>query len=355
MRKIYIVISLITLFSSLAISQSEWSEVLDIQFGYGEYQINLGEELQQREKISIASFPAPRDILIGKDGLIYIPDKNGWRILVYDKNGRFSRTIGIPQKDIKTSQFGVNIYLVEDPDERIYVHVTYQDRLFALYRFDKDNDGVFEFPFIDVKPKGDDVVGSIFSGGSGHIYIPSTPSEILRSNWENRIYKYDSDGRFLGMVDYFIEDSEGNIYQPGIEKDDEGYLWKFKKFGSPDTPTATTGDLDNLKTLSIPIGIKDDARIEQSYVFRGFDNDMKIYVANESFVRIYEPPGELRWKVPLHLDILEHTMGFLSRYQNIKISPNGQIYIFGLQTPRGKRELSYDASEVRFMVLRLAM
>ncbi len=361
MKKLCSVLTATILCSAIGIAQTQWGKVIDIPFGSGENQLSLRAEQLQQAKIALGSFPDPRDILIGSDGSFYIPDVNNWRILVYDKEGRLSGTITVPRKDPTSVQLGsrsmlvgYRMFLAEDWGGRLYVHMTsMENRLFALYRFDNDRKHVFEFPFSDKKPGSGDLVGSIYAGRRGYVYIPSYPAETIRANWENTVYKYDSSGHFVAMVDYYFEDKLGNVYKPWMSKVGKRYHWELNKFKSPQTPTATSKTLGKTGSFSVPTQITDDSTINvQNFIFCGFDSNMAIYVTDGKVTKVFNQSLKFVRDIPTRIDDLEKTMGIISEPQNIRVAPDGGIYMFGLKTPHGRQESFCSPSDAIFVVMK---
>jgi hypothetical protein len=325
---------------------------VQINFGAGEKELGLAI-FPKNNVLSIGSFREPTDIAIDTQGLIYIPDVAKWRILVFDEKDKLKKTLAIPyqpstQPRVGYSPHGHRIYLAIDRMNRLYAHITSMNHFAALYRFDATGI-VHELP-IQTRPGGADNVGTLYV--NEHLYIPSFPVEILRTGWNNTIFKYDLSGNFIGMVDYCIEDASGQVYQPSMEKSGGRYDWQLSMYSKPGVATVSTQGLRQLKKLSIPTGMTDTNKNIPSFLFSGFDEKMNCYVTNGNTTRVFDSSFKLIREISTKVDDLERTIGLISSSSNIKVSRDGEIYLHGLQTPEGRKKNKYPVGEVSFVVLK---
>lgn len=334
-------------------SQPSLDAVVQINFGAGVDELGLAI-LPKNDSLHTGSFREPSDIAIDKQGLIYVPDVANWRVLVFDGKSKFKETIAIPYQPsmhprVGYVPYGHKIYLAFDLENRLYVHVTSMNHFAALYRFE-GTESPFQFPF-KTKPGGGDIVGTFYV--SKHLYIPSFPVEILRAGWNNTIFKYDLSGDFIGMVDYCIEDASGQVYKPSMEKSGGKYDWQLSRFSKPEVATASTHSLTKLKGLSIPTDMTDTHINVNSFLFAGFDKKMNCYVTNGETTIVFDSSFKLVREISTRINDLERTIGLISGSTNIKISLDGEIYLYGLKTPEGRKKSKYRVDEVRFVVLKL--
>ena len=64
-------------------------------------------------------------VVLGNDGLVYVCDRNGDRIQVFDKTGAFKRSIPIPsvyRPAYTGNGTGGNVVFSRDPDQKVHVH-----------------------------------------------------------------------------------------------------------------------------------------------------------------------------------------------------------------------------------------
>lgn len=335
-------------------ARSQQSSEIILQMNFGEGVDNLGLAIPPKNNLlHTGSFREPSDIAIDKEGLIYVPDVAKWRILVFDEKNKLKKTIAIPyQPSTHPSAgyvpYGHKIFLAFDLDNRLYIHVTSMNRFVALYRFDEAK-SPFHFSLV-TEPGGEDIVGTFYV--SRHLYIPSFPVEILRPGWNNTIFKYDLSGNFIGMVDYCIEDPSGQVYKPSMEKNGARYDWQLSKFSKPEVATVSTSSLTKLKGLSIPTEITDTHKNAPGFLFSGFDSKMNCYVTNGEIIKVFDASFKLIQEISTKIDDLEKTIGLISSSSNIKISPDGDVYLHGLKTPEGRKKTKYKVDEVRFVVLK---
>lgn len=316
---IAIVLTLACVTFNICKSQTNFKTILEISFG------TRSNQLQS----------APSDIFIDRKGFTYIPDDLNSRILVFEET-TYVRTIKVPVDMPAKRDSAYKMYLAIDEHDRLYVHTTYHYRTVALYRFERDGNSLFKFPFTTTKPGGGDIASRIFVSKSGHLYIPTGPAEILRANWENSIYKYDTDGNFVALVDYYIEDQQGNIYKPSMSKIGTEYHWQLNKFKGPSDPTATSKSLEKVQTLSVPTGITDAKRNELSYAFCGFDSSMNTYVSNGVITKVFNQSFGFLREIPTSIEDVKKVAGLLTLENRIRISEGGNVIIFGIRQSDNK-------------------
>jgi hypothetical protein len=330
--------------------------VLTISYGRAYGGLGLTDAQNARGSELLGSIPQPVNIVIDKAGSFFVTDMLNWRVLVFSSGGRLSNTISIPRDSVGKLALGYRAALALDSWNRLYVHLTYLNRTVTVNRFQPQGKSVYRFPFSNQKPGSADVTGGLFVSSSGYVYLPTYPAEILRPNWTRSVFKYDTSGRFIGMVDYYVEDKYGIAYKQGLStKTGANYNWVLEKFAISGKDTASTQSLYKIGVLTVPSELSTSGanmNIE-NFHFVGLDDSLNTYAANGKVVKVFDPNNRPVRDIPLDVDQLESTLGLVSQSSKITVSPAGHVYIFGLKTPQGKQRSRYSFSEVSFVVLRV--
>jgi DNA-binding beta-propeller fold protein YncE len=121
----------------------------------------------------------PRDVALGKDGLLYVVDGGNFRIQVFDKAGKFVRTFGVVGR--RSGQFARPKEIAADADGNLYV----VDTAFANVQIFNPEGQLL----LDVASRGD-------NDGPGKFMLPSG----IAVDTDGRIYLVD---QFFRKMDVF--------------------------------------------------------------------------------------------------------------------------------------------------------
>lgn len=234
-------------------------------------------------------YDVPVTFAVDDAGNIYIGDSGNYRILKFDKDGKYLTAVG--EKGKGSGELGHYFPDMDiDSAGNVYVLDSFNDRIVKF-----DDKGAFKNSFTSrgVDKKARSKMYNMKATKSGRIYV---------SDKKEGSQLYDMNGNYIQKVQGdSIEDRGGNIYQISHpNKIGDKYEIKMEKFVQP-SGTLTIQSKQSAKSLSI--SSNDSQYPPQKYI--GFDDANNLYVlyakkktdrfekpiARYYFIKKYDPNG----------------------------------------------------------------
>ncbi len=199
----------------------------------------------------------PMDLDLDAEGMVYLADAGGGRVVVYDPYGLFQRDIGGDEDFDRLTAVAVNeagdrIYLLDTGgvDSRRHRIVMYDGAGVRLGEIGRRGDGPAEFNLpldVDVGPDG---TVYVLDAGNFRVQALSPDGEFLR--------EWGTVGRGFGQFarpKSLAVDDEGRVY---VLDASFGNVQIFSPEGELLLPVGRLGDLDRPGRYSLPAGVAVD-------------------------------------------------------------------------------------------------
>ncbi|MCL4222262.1 MAG: hypothetical protein KJZ65_12930 [Phycisphaerales bacterium] len=215
----------------------------------------------------------PVDVAVADDGEIYVADNSAKMVFVYDRNERYSRTIGHEKfEPVGVAVFGDRLYVCDKESQKVEIFNRLTGESIKVFGEVGDGDGQFRLPL------------GIDMDRQGNVYV----CDMMRC----RVQKFDPEGNYLAGVGQ-IGDAPGTFARPKqIAVDDDGILYvvdsafqNVQMFNSDFQLLMEFGAAGNFAgAMNLPVGIcADDATIQylKAYLHPGFNAKRAIIVTNQ--------------------------------------------------------------------------
>jgi len=267
------------------------------------------------------------DLSIDRQNRIIILDHSNNLIRIFDSNRTFKKDIKLleEQSDLYQPKFSSR-KLAVDANSNIYCLTLSVEYFGSLIKFDSSGRFLKRFSSNEKMPHRSERIIDFYISNSNNIYLSTFPHGQTQAG-DTPVYVYDSEGNFLEKVGYHIDDSEGNVYRFDKSQKDVAYFTKFTKHTS--VRSKSSKDLSKLADIRLP---EKHGMLTEKYgniwTFAGFDDSNNLYLTNGVVTKKYNSHLKLIKEYNTSLYELEKQNIFCDQ-RNMKISPNGSIYIFG--------------------------
>jgi hypothetical protein len=287
----------------------------------------------------------PDNIEVDHEGNVYLCDKSTKMILklspemdiLYKKEISkefFKSTTGAidNEQDIKIIYYNIN--LETDISGNLYALISMNDLFTNLISFTKNGDLRTSFQLSDQIPF--QYIRDFFISDRGKIFIntfPFSPQDIQYVN-DGLVFVYDLNGDFLGRTDYFIEDKEGVIYKRNLLNPIEFQLDSYKN---------QNNEIMNTTNLELIRSLNKDYSQDRSWHFLGVDKLDNIYFTQGQqnlLFRKFNFSNQSVEDIKIEVKELENLgVLFYNNFNNISLSPDGNILFCGIRNSSGEKPL----------------
>ncbi|MBI3766116.1 MAG: hypothetical protein HY277_06400, partial [Ignavibacteriales bacterium] len=332
--RILLQIPLLVFFFHSLLPQSKFS--YDIVIDDSQIRIDPGLKGEKLSRLTDSrykiSFSADDDLVVDRSNNIFLTHSKNNRIEKFNEVGDWVDEIILPDE----RYFGqdvispaVSLKLGLDGQDNLYVNVLFFEYEVALYKYDRSGKLLMKFPFRKQKPvEGSDRVINFFVSSRGNVYIRTFPAGLMRAS-DTPVYAYDQRGNFLGMVDYDLEDSNGDIYRFDRTRPDISSFQKMQHdAGGNLTPSH---DLKKLATVAFSevVGwLK--KKYGNTWTVVGFDRNDNLSLTNGIITKTLDDHLREIRSIQTPLEMLEQQNISVTQ-RNIRISPNGGLYLSGMK------------------------
>jgi hypothetical protein len=180
-------------------------------------------------------------------------------------------------------------------------------------------------------PKRSDRIIDFNVSNSGRIYLNTVPHGMFRVQ-DHSVYTFDLEFRYVGNVNYYLEDFQGHAYAIDGFRDGDAILNKYQ-------PVLTQSSDSLRKILSKEV---------RGSVVVGFDRMNNIYLANGQNLSILDSNFQLVQKIDLPPIPL---VGEHPRPRSIRVAYDGTIYVLAQRLKSS--ENGVRSEKLSSMLLRL--
>ena len=270
----------------------------------------------------------PDDIVIDSNENIYICDQNNNKIQKYDGEMNWSYEINLPNIYFTRLKVGI------DKFNNLFVNLNKGDAYGTILKYNSEGKLILEFPSDQQIPGTMDRVIQFKVSPNGNVFLDTFSIDLLRPNWKYGVYMYNSQGVFLGMVDYYAQDLDGNILK--IKRDTEGTL--ITKYKGASDIISTTEDMKIICDYKID-NINKTRRVisNDEWFFVGTDKDNNVYMSNLYKLRVYNKNCGFIEEIEVYRKLYNENKNLIRDNKSVKVSPNGNIYWYGMVSKRNKK------------------
>lgn len=288
----------------------------------------------------------PGDLEIDLENNIYVCDKFSRKIfkftseldLIYEQtidDKFFNDAIA----NTNYNQFGEKILYQFDLETDIlgnlYVLISATELYVNLLKYDKYGNLMENFSLDKTIPN--QYLRDFFISGKNKIFIntfPFSPQDVHYIN-EGPVFVYDLDGNFLGRTDYFIEDKGGNVYKRNLLNPMQLQIDAYNK---------QNGQVVKTTNLELIGSIKIDYSQDRAWHFLGVDKLDNIYFTHGQqnvLVRKFNFSDNTIEDVKIEeKDLKNLGVLFANNFNNISLSPDGNIFLCGIRNSSREKSLN---------------
>ncbi len=319
-----ITLTYILIDSSICQQFTKYEVIVNAQFGMEDKKIGFNKN----EGAVFNNFPG--DFIVDQKDNIIIADNDKEQIHFFNKFGHWEKSISMPTfvDDGKsrlewTGGTRTRMKLSLDGLNQIYINVCFGVNEYGIYKIDTNRISVVQISLNGKIPGIDKRVIGFFVSKNGIIYLHTSPvgNPLDTSNPD---FAYDKNGKLLGQVDYYIENSEGDVYR--LSSEHKGYK-SFVKYlkGINKGMVASDQLVRESKEEHLPFG-NTGSMYGNFYTFAGIDWKDNLYVTNGEITKQYDKNLNLVKDYSTPLKQFEEKNIFTDQTK-LKISPNGSMYI----------------------------
>ena len=330
------------------------------QIKYG----TLEQELVKTNTFEKGSFYdlMPDDLEIDSENNIYLCDRFTKKILKFSRDMELIYTTEIDEGLLQVSHNSKDEYqklnksfyrvdLETDTTGNLYALVSLSELYSNLIKFDSHGELIPEFPLITQFPEQRLI--DIFISSTGNIFINTFPHNLQDRRYidDGLVFVYNLEGDFLGRADFFIEDSKGTTYRRNLLIKD--YLQIDAYYPN------TSGKVEKSSEEMLKTNMKVDYSNQKSWHFLGvdkFDNVYFIHGKQNVIVRKFNFSENTISDIKIEeKNLTDLKILFANNFNNICLTPDGDIIILGIQNTTGIKSLydTYNVDEVSVVVIKL--
>lgn len=268
------------------------------------------------------------DVTIDTNDRLIVLDHTNNLIRIFDSSGALQRVIEFsPEQSRVYHPEYSSRKLAVDTNHNIYCLTLSMECFHSIAKYDNSGKFIKEYVNSDKTPPRSNRIIEFYISKKNKIYLNTFPHGLTRSI-DAPVFVYDCDFNFLGKVDYYIEDTKGDVYKFDKSQKDFASFVKFRSDHKDQLgrPSKVLSESHRVQMTERHGSLK--KKFGNIWTYAGIDRHDDVYLTNGVVMKRLDSTLKLvkEYDAPL-FELMSHNI--IADQRNVRIGPSGSIFIFG--------------------------